>query len=82
MLLNKRLLELVTTPTGRLSTSDTTLVGAFLISSLVLMFRAWFGEMTDVEFGAYLGAWVAQNQISKQASIKRDSLMRGKSEND
>ncbi|BBI91164.1 hypothetical protein SSYM_2250 [Serratia symbiotica str. Tucson] len=62
-----RQLELISNPHGRISTSDTTVVGAFVVSSLVLLWCA-FTRL----FGAYLAAWVAQNQASKFAALKRD----------
>ena len=41
-----RLAELVTNPaTGRLSTSDTTLVGAFLVASIVLIWVTAAGHL-------------------------------------
>lgn len=67
-----RLLELISNPHGRISTSDTTVVGAFIVSSLVLMWCAFTRQINDLLFGAYLAAWVAQNQASKFAALKRD----------
>lgn len=67
--------QLITNPaTGRLSTSDTTLVGAFVASTLVLLWMTVTGKLADCEwlFVGYLAAWVTQNQASKQAAIKRD----------
>lgn len=65
--------ELITNPsTGRLSTSDTTLVGAFIVSSFSLLWATIFGQSGDVWFSLYLGAWVTQNQVSKYMALKRD----------
>lgn len=65
--------DLITNPgSGRLSTSDTIVLGAFLVSSFVLMWVAI--TRTDIPgelYWAYLGAWVAQSQASKHMSIKR-----------
>ncbi|WP_140918670.1 hypothetical protein [Limnobaculum xujianqingii] len=63
--------QLIATPSGRLSLSDTTLAGAFIASTSVLLWCAWHGTMDEWLFIGYLTAWVAQNQASKQASIKR-----------
>ncbi|WP_272669399.1 hypothetical protein [Providencia sp. PROV178] len=67
--------QLITNPaTGRLSTSDTTLFGAFIASTFVLIWVTLSGRMVDCEwlYAGYLTAWVVQNQASKQAAIKRD----------
>ncbi|MGL5799279.1 MAG: hypothetical protein ACRCYN_04320 [Plesiomonas sp.] len=65
--------QLITNPaSGRLSTSDTTLVGAFMVSSFVLLWCALFQQMQDWLFIGYLGAWVAQSQASKHVALKRD----------
>ncbi|GKX57630.1 hypothetical protein SOASR030_37420 [Leminorella grimontii] len=63
--------QLISAPSGRLSLSDTTLAGAFVASTVVLFWYAYLGRMDEWLFIGYLGAWVAQNQASKQASIKR-----------
>lgn len=68
-----RLAELIENPaSGRLSTSDTTLVGAFIVSSTVVCWLAVTGTLTEWALGAYLAAWVAQNQTSKLNALKRD----------
>lgn len=73
MSLKERLLQLLTNPgSGRLSTSDTLLAGAFIASTLVLVYCTLSGHLTEWLFVGYLGAWVTQNQASKQAAIKRD----------
>lgn len=65
--------QLISNPeTGRLSTSDTTLMGAFIASTGVLLWCAYSGQVDEWLFIGYLTAWVAQNQASKQAAIKRD----------
>lgn len=68
----RSLKQLVATPEGRLSLSDTTLAGAFIASTIVLLWSAWRGTVDEWLFIGYLTAWVAQNQASKQAAIKRD----------
>jgi hypothetical protein len=35
------------------------LLGAFLVSSWVVVYQLTLGTLTDVTFGAYLAAWVA-----------------------
>ncbi|HHZ1080639.1 TPA: hypothetical protein ACV98Q_000324 [Yersinia enterocolitica] len=73
MSIMKTLKELITNPSsGRLSTSDTTLVGAFIVSSLALLWATIFGQSGDTWFSLYLAAWVTQNQISKYQALKRD----------
>lgn len=70
----KSLRELISNPSsGRLSTSDTIVLGAFLVSSFVLVWATVTREEVPGElFLTYLGAWVAQCQASKHMSIKRD----------
>ncbi|HHA1743088.1 TPA: DUF2644 domain-containing protein [Enterobacter roggenkampii] len=65
--------DLVTNPaTGRLSTSDTIVFLAFLVSSFVLVWLTVTRPETPGElYLTYLGAWVAQSQASKHMSIKR-----------
>lgn len=65
--------DLISNPaSGRLSTSDSIVLGAFLVSSFVLIWVTV--KHTDVPgelYVTYLGAWVAQSQASKHMSIKR-----------
>lgn len=65
--------DLITNPSsGRLSTSDTIVFLAFLVSSFVLLWLTVTRTESPVElYLAYLGAWVAQSQASKHMSIKR-----------
>lgn len=65
--------DLITNPSsGRLSTSDTIVLLAFLVSSFVLLWLTVTRTESPVElYLAYLGAWVAQSQASKHMSIKR-----------
>ncbi|EFG7849487.1 hypothetical protein EYD79_00950 [Shigella sonnei] len=64
--------ELITNPaSGRLSTSDSALVGAFLVTSFVLVWSVVAGRIEEWMFAAYIGAWVTQNQLSKYMAIKR-----------
>jgi len=68
-----RLVELITNPaTGRLSASDATLVGAFIATTTVLLWRGLTGQMDEWLFIGYLGAWVTQSQASKWQALKRD----------
>lgn len=68
-----RLGELVTNPgTGRLSTSDTMVLGAFLVASFVLVWVTVTGHLEEWHLAAYLGAFVFQSQASKYVAIKRD----------
>ncbi|MBK0413612.1 hypothetical protein JD974_04255 [Chromobacterium haemolyticum] len=67
--------DLITNPaTGRLSTSDSTLVGAFLASTLALLYATVTGQLSEWLFVGYLAAWVTQSQASKRAAIARDTL--------
>lgn len=70
----KSLRELVSNPaSGRLSTSDTIVLGAFLVSSFVLVWvTIRYEDIPGELYLTYLGAWVAQCQASKHMSIKRD----------
>ncbi|SEL25051.1 Protein of unknown function [Kosakonia sacchari] len=65
--------DLITNPSsGRLSTSDTIVFLAFVVSSFVLLWLTVTRTESPVElYLAYLGAWVAQSQASKHMSIKR-----------
>ncbi|MGC8341832.1 hypothetical protein [Pantoea stewartii] len=65
--------DLISNPaSGRLSTSDTTVLGAFLVSSFVLVWATVKSADVPGEiYLAYLTAWVAQSQVSKHMSIKR-----------
>lgn len=65
--------DLISNPaSGRLSTSDTTTLGAFLVTSFVLVWSTIKnGEVSEGLYLAYIGGWVAQSQISKHFSIKR-----------
>ncbi|EHD21537.1 MULTISPECIES: hypothetical protein [Brenneria] len=67
--------DLITNPaSGRLSTSDTLVVAAFVATTVVLLWYAWTGQLTEWLFVGYIAAWVTQSQASKYNSIKRDSL--------
>ncbi|HDT2145338.1 DUF2644 domain-containing protein [Kosakonia sacchari] len=68
-----RVRDLITNPSsGRLSTSDTIVLGAFLVSSFVLIWlTVTRPEVPGELYLTYLGAWVAQSQASKHMSIKR-----------
>ncbi|WP_228723027.1 hypothetical protein [Limnobaculum xujianqingii] len=71
--ITERLLQLITNPgSGRLSTSDTLLVGAFVASTIVLIYCTFTDHLTEWLFAGYMAAWVVQSQASKQAAIKRD----------
>ena len=72
-----RVMDLVSNPaSGRLSTSDTIVFLAFLVSSFVLVWvTVTSRDMPGELFFAYLSAWVAQSQVSKHMSIKRDREM-------
>lgn len=65
--------DLISNPaSGRLSTSDFIVLGAFLVSSFVLIWVTV--TRTDIPgelLLTYLGAWVAQSQASKHMSIRR-----------
>lgn len=58
--------QLITNPaTGRLSTSDVTVLGAFCVSSIVLMWVTGVGRLEEWLYTAYLLAWVGHSQGSK-----------------
>lgn len=71
-------LELITNPeTNRVSTSDTTLIGAWLISSLVLIVMACRGQVDEWLYVGYMAAWVTQNQASKRVALTRTKMEQG-----
>lgn len=68
-----KLRDLITNPaTGRMSTSDTIIVSAFVATTLVLFWYAWSEKLTEWLFIGYITAWVTHSQASKYHSIKRD----------
>lgn len=67
--------DLITNPaTGRISTSDTIVIGAFVVASIVLFWLVFRGELSEVIYTAYIAGFVTQNQMSKRAAIKRDEI--------
>ncbi|MDQ7212535.1 hypothetical protein [Serratia fonticola] len=67
-----KLLELIQNPESRrLSTSDSALFVALLISSFCLVWVTVTGQVEEWMYGFYLAAWVAQSQGSKQAALQR-----------
>ena len=44
---------------GKMSKAATVLLGAFAATTLILVYQAWKGTLTDMTYGAYLAAWVA-----------------------
>ncbi|MGK3122893.1 DUF2644 domain-containing protein [Candidatus Pantoea formicae] len=65
--------DLISNPvSGRLSTSDTIVFFAFLVSSFLLVWvTVKTTEIPSELYFAYLSAWVTQSQVSKHMSIKR-----------
>ncbi|MGL9774740.1 MAG: hypothetical protein ACR5LG_14420 [Sodalis sp. (in: enterobacteria)] len=63
--------ELVTNPEGRLSTSDVIIVGAFLVSSLLVLGCAWSRQETDLTLGVYLSAWVTHGDVARFSTARR-----------
>ena len=58
-------LDLIRNPaSGLLSTSDSTLVGVFVVSALVLLWITAQGKLDEWLYVGYLATWVAQNQAS------------------
>lgn len=69
--------DLITNPaSGRLSTSDTIVMAAFVATTAVLLWYAWTGQLTEWLFLGYITAWVTQSQASKYHAIKRDRVVR------
>lgn len=67
----KKWLELITNPAGRLSASDCAVVGAFIVSSIIMLWQGFNYQLNELLLGCYLAAWVTQSQASKLAAIKR-----------
>lgn len=44
---------------GKLSKPAFVLLGAFLMTTWVIIYLTWTGKLTEAYFGAYLAAWVA-----------------------
>ncbi|MDF7670245.1 hypothetical protein PT276_03340 [Orbaceae bacterium ESL0721] len=69
----KKLLELITNGSGRLSASDSALAGAFIVSSIIMLWQGFHYQLNELLLGCYLAAWVTQSQATKRAAIKRDN---------
>ncbi|MCX8962153.1 hypothetical protein EHW64_13680 [Erwinia psidii] len=69
-----KLCDLITNPgSGRLSTSDTIVLGSFLVTSFVLIWSTFRnGEVSEGLYAAYIGGWVVQSQFSKYQALQRD----------
>lgn len=66
-----RLLELITNPaTGRLSTSDFTLLLAFIVSTVIVLFHTFTGSLSEWEFGLFLGVWAVQRGAAKVTALR------------
>lgn len=66
-----RFLELITNPTtGRLSTSDFTLLAAFLVSAVIVLFHTFTDQLNEWEFGLFLGVWAAQRGAAKLTAMR------------
>lgn len=60
--------DLFTDPaTGRMSAAHTTLIGAFVASSTVLVWESAQGRMTGELWWGYLGAWTALKGVETWA---------------
>jgi len=64
--------DLVTNPDGRSSTADAIVLGAFLVTSAVLLWYAYLGKLDGPFFTVYLTAWVTHNYGSKYVAMQRD----------
>ena len=53
------LVDLLLGADGRLSKAACVMFGAFLLTSWVIVLQTSRGTLSDLTFGAYLGAWVA-----------------------
>lgn len=64
--------DLITNPSGRLSTSDTMTFSTFVITTCVVGWYAWNLQLPEWMFTAYLLAWAGHNVASKFVAMKRD----------
>lgn len=74
-MIRQRLAELVTNPAnGRMSTSDTIVIGAFIATTTILVWCGLTGQLDEWLWIGYLGAWVTQSQASKWQALNRDRI--------
>ncbi|AUU90630.1 hypothetical protein V8X86_000818 [Escherichia coli] len=64
--------DLITSPSGRLSTSDTMTFSTFLVTTIVVFWYAWHLQLQEWMFTAYILAWAGHNLGSKFVAMKRD----------
>ncbi|HCG2926658.1 TPA: DUF2644 domain-containing protein [Citrobacter freundii] len=64
--------DLITNPSGRLSTSDTMTFSTFVVTTFVVGWYTWHLQLPEWMFTAYLLAWAGHNVASKFVAMKRD----------
>lgn len=78
MSLRRALRDMLTDPdTGALSASEALTVGAFLVSSVIVLDAAFTHTMTEYLFVGYLAVWALHSHASRLIS-----LTQGKAGND
>lgn len=64
--------DLISSPSGRLSTSDTMTFSTFLVTTYVVCWYTWHLQLPDWMFTGYILAWAGHNLGSKFVAMKRD----------
>lgn len=66
----ERLTELVSTPHGRLSSTEMATVTALVVSSLAVLVCVALNRVPDTALGLYLGAWVTHAGVQGHQRLK------------
>lgn len=70
--------EMLTDPqTGKLSASEAMTVGAFLVSSVIVLSDTFTHALTEYEFVGYLAVWALHSQATRLVSLQRDKTEPG-----
>lgn len=60
--------------TGELSTAEVMTVGAFIISSIMVLNAAFTQSLAEYEFVGYLAVWALHGQATRLVSLQRDRM--------
>ncbi|MBC3252843.1 hypothetical protein H8I91_21495 [Serratia fonticola] len=58
--------------TGELSTAEVMTVGAFVVSSIMVLNAAFTQSLAEYEFIGYLAVWALHSQATRLVSLQRD----------